>query len=156
MTHKMFTDSLTLLKQLRKRFCVLIPSNIFNSNNILQIKEFQINIQKPIQLKVIKALRYWMKYYWSQDFYKNKFMQLELEDWLNELYINNEANCIWISKLYSAVKKEYLRLKNINFDFQFASQMDILSSFNDINLNKNLNKMNIFLSKYSAEELADQ
>eukprot|EP01084_Bolivina_argentea_P271250 461475_1 len=60
MTHIMFTDSLTLMKQLRNRFFVPIPPDIWKYTDTQQIKQFQLNVQKIIQLKVIKALRDWM------------------------------------------------------------------------------------------------
>eukprot|EP01084_Bolivina_argentea_P166372 288843_1 len=122
MTHTMFTDSLTLLKELRKRFFVQIPQDILNSEDTQQIKEFQTNLQKRIQMKVIKALRHWMKHYWIYDFKdyrgRNRQVQTELKEWLNELTAYNELdkhniNCKWIPKIYSSVKKEYLRLRDM-------------------------------------------
>ena len=61
MTHEMFTDSLSLLKQLRKRFFVPIPQEYLqavSSEKGQLIRDFQQNVQKPIQLKSIKALRF--------------------------------------------------------------------------------------------------
>ncbi len=52
-THKTITDSVTLLKQLRRRFFVRIPRDIQNDENA--INSFGLNVQKSIQLKVINA-----------------------------------------------------------------------------------------------------
>ena len=60
------TDSLTLLKQLRRRFFVQIPREI--SSDPVAVTKFRKHVQKSIQLKVIKALRDWMKGYWDEDF----------------------------------------------------------------------------------------
>ena len=56
MTHRVFINSLTLLKQLRKRFFVPIPAEYLN--DLQKIQEFQNGVQKRIQLKVFKSLRY--------------------------------------------------------------------------------------------------
>ena len=125
MTHHMFTDSVTLMKQLRKRFFVPLPSELVEDNNVdLHVKEerirsFQSSVQKRIQLKVMKALRDWMKHYWAEDF--DEAVQEEVEEWLKELAVYNEldihnANCIWIRNWYQVLEKEYSRLKQVDWD----------------------------------------
>ena len=66
-THHTMTDSLSLLKQLRRRFfAVQIPREIRRDK--AAANRFRLHVQKSIQLKVIKALRDWMKRYWDEDF----------------------------------------------------------------------------------------
>ncbi len=155
MTHKMFTDSVTLLKQLKKRFFISIPNDILNTNDQNKILYFQNNIQKQIQLKVINALRDWMKYYFFEDLNKNEEILLQLEEWLIELSMYNKLNGCWVNKLYEIIKNEYLRLKSINFDMKLEKQINILDSDDFLNIKLERNDF-IKLSKFSSEELADQ
>eukprot|EP01084_Bolivina_argentea_P266544 452113_1 len=165
MTHKVFTDSLTLLKQFRKRFFVAVPPDIMKEP-IQEIREeritdFQTKVQKPIQLKVMNALRDWIKRYWSEDFHGNAEIQSELEEWLKELCVYNKldrmnASCVWISASYSLVHTEYIRQKQINWELKLKQQMNILSSlFEDVEVGDQKER-NACLGKLTAEELADQ
>jgi len=163
MTHKLFTESLTLLQQLRKRFFVPIPQEFIDKPEAEKkqlIHDFQSNVQKRIQLKVIKALRDWMKHYWSEDFHEKDQMQDELTEWLRELSVYNQleihnVNCLWVQKLYEAVKKEYIRLKNIDWKQELHIKMNILREFDDIEVPDNT-KIQKILTQSTAEELADQ
>merc|ERR1719361_3215081 len=74
--HKLFTNSLTLLRNLRRRFDVPIPPQIKGS--AVKVSEFRLNVEKRIQLKVIKSLRDWMKQYWG-DFLEDLEVQKELK-----------------------------------------------------------------------------
>eukprot|EP01084_Bolivina_argentea_P295901 509556_1 len=152
MTHKLFTDSLTLLKQLRKRFfvCARIPSAIL-ADGAEAVREFQTGVQKRIQLKVIKALRDWMKHYWAEDFMKNEAVQAELRSWLVELEaLCDDGSVNWISKLHTAVYKEYCRLKEMNWDAVLDAKLDIFSAYRQVSTD------NCDLNKCTAEEIADQ
>eukprot|EP01084_Bolivina_argentea_P020409 37942_1 len=159
MTHTMITDSLTLLKELRRRFFVPIPQNILNSQDTQQIKQFQTNVRKRIQLKVIHGLTEWMKHYWRYDFDGNEPVQTELQKWLNEMSNYNilekhnyNKNCTWVPKLYSDVKKQYLQLKSKNMELE--NKMNILCLFDDVDVRKK--NIDQFLSESTAQHLAEQ
>jgi len=159
----MFTDSLTLLKQLQDRFFVPIPQDILGIANPVDkqktIKEFQGTIQKRIQLKVMKALRDWMKKYWAEDFHNDDAVQNELQTWLKKLSVYNQLdihniNCVWIGPLYQAVKKEYTRSKQIDWDKRLKEKNDIMSLYKDVHIDPS--KINSVLSKTDSEDLAEQ
>jgi len=58
-----------LLQQLRQRFFESrLPQAIINDK--LKVKKWQEDVQKRIQLKVLKAVRDWMKKFWAEDFYQ--------------------------------------------------------------------------------------
>merc|ERR1719361_1769361 len=80
LTHKQFTTSVTLLKSLRRRFFVPTPVDIVGDAS--KVEEFRLNVEKRIQLKVIKSLRDWMKQYWEEDMVHDLKLQEELEEWL--------------------------------------------------------------------------
>lgn len=167
MTHKMFTDSLTLLKQLRKRFFVPIPPDILNMNGGAdqmekeeQIKSFQSGVQKRIQLKVIKALRDWMKRHWAEDFHGNERVLAELDEWLKELSVYHELDihnkgCVWIAQWSSVVNKESSRLRAVDWDKETERKADILRKYEHVDI-LDANKINSLLAKMTPEELADQ
>eukprot|EP01084_Bolivina_argentea_P271301 461593_1 len=123
--HKMFTNSITLLNTLRDRFFDSIPEDILNIQNTMdkdaKMREYQIQNQKRIQLKVIKCLRMWMKNYWYEDFNDNYKLKIELQKWLTKMSIYNELNeynknCKWIPIIYNAIEKEYLSQINSSID----------------------------------------
>jgi len=162
LTHKQFTNSLTLLKNLRRRFDVPIPNDIRNDK--LKIDEFRSNVQKRIQLKVIKSLRDWMKQYWDDDFLNDLEVQKELMAWLSdleELKNTKSSECPWIAPLSSMVSKEYERfkLKSPNQDKKLQQ-----IEYNRLNpktgIPKHLENVSIKkgfkLSNTTAEDLADQ
>merc|ERR1719242_2935458 len=136
MTHHMFTDSVTLLKQLRKRFFVPIPAELLEADDgdlhgkEERIRSFQTEVQKRIQLKVIKALRDWMKHYWAEDFEGNDEIQ--------------------------KVEKEYLRLKQVDWDRELEHKMNILAQYDDVVIPESEKSTTMLLTKSTAEELADQ
>ena len=70
-SHKQFCKSIDLLKQLKNRFFIKPPKDI-EINNKIELNEWKQNIEKKIQLKVIKILIDWIKLYWNQDFKHNK------------------------------------------------------------------------------------
>merc|ERR1711971_199333 len=112
LTHKQFTNSLTLLKNLRRRFDVPIPNDIRSDD--VKTNEFRQNVQKRIQLKVIKSLRDWMKTYWDDDFLHDLELQKELALWLADLRqcaASKQKECPWIAPLSNMVNKEYERFK---------------------------------------------
>eukprot|EP01083_Nonionella_stella_P204329 744967_1 len=112
LTHKQFTNSLCLLKNLRRRFNVPIPLDI--KNNEEKISEFRLNVEKRIQLKVIKSLRDWMKTYWDDDFLNDLEVQKELTSWIRDLHSlanNKQTECPWILPLVLIVEKEYEKFK---------------------------------------------
>merc|ERR1712113_728481 len=162
LTHKQFTTSLTLLKNLRRRFDVPIPNDIRNDN--LKINEFRLNVQKRIQLKVIKSLRDWMKTYWDEDFLNDLEVQKELISWLadlEELKIQKQTECPWIKPLSSMVSKEFERFKlkspnqarkleNIKL-FKLNPDSGIPQCLEHVSIKKGYK-----LSNTTAEDLADQ
>jgi len=115
-THKTMTDSLSLLKQLRTRFFVQIPREIAKDQNA--VKKFRLHVQKSIQLKVIKALRDWMKMYWDEDF-SSEFsengqeMQQEIVSWMEEIdrLPTNDPQRKRVKPLADVVLKEFERFK---------------------------------------------
>eukprot|EP01083_Nonionella_stella_P055943 147504_1 len=139
MTHKLFTDSLTLLKQLRKRFFMVSGANVV----------VEAGVKKRIQLKVIKALRDWMKHYWPEDFRDNEPVQQEIRSWLHELS-EYGSGVSWITKLTAAVHKEYCRLNEMDWDAILDAKLDIFSEYKDVEIK------DIDLNKCSSEEIADQ
>jgi len=162
LTHKQFTTSLTLLKNLRRRFDVPIPNDIRNDN--LKINEFRLNVQKRIQLKVIKSLRDWMKTYWDEDFLNDLEVQKELISWLadlEELKKQKQTECPWIKPLSSMVSKEFERFKlkspnqarkleNIKL-FKLNPDSGIPQCLEHVSIKKGYK-----LSNTTAEDLADQ
>jgi len=135
MTHKMFTDSLTLLKQLHKRFFVPIPPSLLQTDDKKAIREFQSGVQKRIQLKVIKALRDWMKQYWSEDFDNDQEVLGFLDEWLKELSVYNQLDihnvgCEWISKWFNVVHKEKQRLQALDWEQYRQDALDVMKIHN--------------------------
>jgi len=138
-----------------------------------RIRSFQSSVQKRIQLKVMKALRDWMKHYWAEDF--DEAVQEEVEEWLKELAVYNEldihnANCIWIRNWYQVLEKEYSRLKQVDWDSELENKMNILAQYDDVEVpggggggsgnggggDFDGNFLMKYLSKSTAEEVADQ
>ncbi len=115
-THKTITDSsVTLLKQLRRRFFVPIPRDLIQNGTEKDINNFKFNVQKSIQLKVINALRNWLKCYWDEDFSikyseNGQEMQTELGLWIGELdkIAQNDKQ---IAAVRDLVVKEFERFK---------------------------------------------
>lgn len=150
LTHKTFTDSLNLLKQLCRRFFVPIPEVMKNS---AAAKTFQISIQKSIQLKVIKALRTWLKQYWNTDFYNDTQMLDELREWMQDLKqysISSEAYCTWILPWYDTLMKEFLRFEQRG-NHQFIGHLQKVKNFDEVTIPKKFN-----IQQVTAEMLADQ
>ena len=161
LTHKQFTNSITLLKNLRRRFDVPIPNDIRDDKN--KISEFRLNVQKRIQLKVIKSLRDWMKQYWDEDFLNDLEVQKELNLWLEDLeQLRNKKNleCPWIGPLFNMVCKEYERfkLKSPNQEKKEREKLQYL--LNERGVPKHLESVSIKkgykLSNTTAEDLSDQ
>lgn len=109
-THRTMTDSLSLLKQLRRRFAVQIPAEMARDEAAVQ--KFRVHVQKSIQLKVVKALRDWMKLYWDEDFSRNlspngPAMLSEITRWLNDMRSDQDrARCKWLKPLADTVRNE--------------------------------------------------
>ena len=161
LTHKQFTNSLTLLKNLRRRFDVPIPNDIRNDEH--KINEFRLNVQKRIQLKVIKSLRDWMKSYWDADFLNDLEIQKELVAWLAELEqlsSSKSSECPWIAPLSSMVSKEYERFKLKSPNAAKKLQQEEMFALNENGVPKHLEsvvvKKGYKLSNTTAEDLADQ
>merc|ERR1712154_615274 len=79
-----------------------------------KIAEFRLNVEKRIQLKVIKSLRDWMKTFWDDDFLNDFDVQKELTLWIRDLDTlasSKQTECPWITPLASMVSKEYERFK---------------------------------------------
>eukprot|EP01084_Bolivina_argentea_P296571 510790_1 len=107
--HKTFSDSITVLKALKKRFFIPIPDNIQNDCN--KLDEFINNELKRIQLKSVKAVRDWMKYYWKEDWMNNNEMYDELTQWINQIKQNKMA-LKWSEPLAKAIEKIFVKYKN--------------------------------------------
>eukprot|EP01084_Bolivina_argentea_P220276 373346_1 len=173
-THKTITDSVTLLKQLRRRFFVPIPRDLIKNGDEKAINNFKILVQKSIQLKVINALRNWMKLYWDEDF-SIKFsetgeeMQTELGLWIGELdkiAINDSQ----IAAVRDLVVKEFERyklegnksknehIKRIKLEFDETDLFGLLSCLFPIMVEKEEDVLvsNIYIDKYSCIQFADQ
>ena len=156
LTHKLFTNSVTLLKQLRRRFDVPIPNDLRDDE--LKIKDFRSNVQKRIQLKVIKASRDWMKNYWHEDFAQNPQLQEELKAWLSDLEqlkATLATECPWIAPLSAALSKEYQRLKSSNNKLSNDNKLDpktgVPKYLEYVSIKKGYG-----LSNSTAQELAEQ
>merc|ERR1719361_2378252 len=159
LTHKQFTNSLTLLKNLRRRFDVPIPNDIRSDD--VKTNEFRQNVQKRIQLKVIKSLRDWMKTYWDDDFLHDLELQKELALWLADLAQQSkqkQRQCPWIAPLSNMVNKEYERfkLKSPNQSaranaLKFSPKTGVPTSLERVPIKKGYK-----LSSTTAEDLADQ
>merc|ERR1719334_2407317 len=135
LTHKTFTDSITLLRQLHKRFFVPIPPSLLQTDDKAKIREFQSGVQKRIQLKVIKALRDWMKQYWCEDFDDDKDVLSFLDEWLKELSVYNQLDihnvgCEWISKWFNVVHKEKQRLQALDWEQYRQDALDVMKIHN--------------------------
>merc|ERR1712228_593689 len=160
LTHKQFTNSVTLLKNLRRRFDVPIPADIRSDD--CKTNEFRQNVQKRIQLKVIKSLRDWMKTYWDDDFLHDLELQKELRLWLLDLSQQNKEKskeCPWIAPLSAMVNKEYERFKlkspNQNNPRSQAIKFNIETGI-PLVLERVPIKRGYKLSSTTAEDLADQ
>jgi len=182
-THKTITDSLTLLKQLKRRFFVPIPRDI--QSDIKQVTAFKNNVQKSIQLKVINALRHWMQLYWDEDF-STKYsengeeMQHELSVWIDALHALTETDksCPWVKPLAKAINKEFERskaqeaneenesdnkLQLTRIRLQIDENCDSLLQYilpmmsdDSIELPRNMKVKQNMLSMENAEEIANQ
>jgi len=122
------------------------------------------NVQKRIQLKVIKSLRDWMKTYWDEDFLNDLEVQKELISWLadlEELKKQKQTECPWIKPLSSMVSKEFERFKlkspnqarkleNIKL-FKLNPDSGIPQCLEHVSIKKGYK-----LSNTTAEDLADQ
>eukprot|EP01083_Nonionella_stella_P318050 1160617_1 len=115
-THKTITDSVSLLKQLKKRFFVAIPRELANDE---EVKEFREGVQKLIQLKVIKALRDWMKKYWEEDFsttYSDDGHQMyeEVSKWIRQIRETaaSDSAAKWMKPWADTLLKEFERFKD--------------------------------------------
>ena len=151
LTHKMYTDSLTLMRQLRKRFMVELPK--YHDRSQAAIDDFYKNIAKPIHLRCVKILRDWIKNYWSQDFDGNKELQKELNVWLNDMKSYNEINEYdkdnkYMKLLHTTVEKEMRRM--------MSSTMDTDEKSNDDPKDMVSNKDKELIDNCTAEEIADQ
>ena len=156
LTHKMFTDSVDLMKRLRKRFMIPIPYEILQiidkKEKEQKIEEYQIQVLKIIHLKTIKTLRDWIRHYWMEDFHENKELQKELREWMldmanyDKLDIYNNK-CVWITKLYNAMDKILKRQKVDAMEHK--SNEEYKAAMSD-ELTRNL------FEKSTAEALADQ
>merc|ERR1712228_505353 len=146
-----------------------------------KVMEFQNKIQKSIQLKVIKALRDWMKLYWDEDFSlkyseNGEQMQQELSLWIQELEKTSNSESKWIAPLTKTVNKEFNRYKTNNekdddknpqlkriklnidkdiepFDLLRAVIPNIMVGNQDIVIPKNYSSI---LNKLDSEHIADQ
>eukprot|EP01084_Bolivina_argentea_P215178 365295_1 len=110
LTHKLFTDSVSLLRALKNRFFVSIPDDIRQDEQ--RVIEFQTHVAKRVQLRMVKALRDWMKYHWKDDFRENEQLKQELNEWINELIGYKDLNpvnihCTWMDKLHQILHKEF-------------------------------------------------
>jgi son of sevenless-like protein len=144
LTHRTFTDSLTIIRILRKRFFVPVPLNIRTDPQKAQ--EFRQTVQKSVHLKVIKNLRNWLKSFWDEDFANDEAIQLELRDWLLEMKKHGmETN--YMDKLAGVVLNEFERYL-ANGNPKLGKPMKDYSS---IEPNSKLQIKNL-----KAEDLADQ
>jgi len=161
LTHKQFTNSLTLIRNLRRRFDVPIPNDIRNDEN--KINEFRLNVQKRIQLKVIKSLRDWMKTYWDEDFLNDLEVQKELMEWLrelDELKVTKSKECPWIAPLASMVTKEFERFKLKSPNQMRKEEREMFLVDRDTGVPRFLATVSLKkapkLSNVTAEDLAEQ
>merc|ERR1719361_3263735 len=127
-----------------------------------RIQEFQASIAKRIQLKVIKALRDWMKGFWAEDFLDDKGVQEEVEEWLKELKVYNEVdvdavNCVWMSQWAQVVEGEYRRLKSMDWKRKLDLKWNgsLLQQFDDVPVDVD-KQSRYLLERSSGEEVADQ
>ena len=123
-THRTMTDSLTMLKQLRRRFAVQLPPQIHNDHAATQ--KFRVHVQKSIQLKVVKALRDWMKMYWDEDFSRNLSqngvaMQQEITKWIDHMHSQQDPRCKWLKPLADTVQNELSRNKQRDDELESTS-----------------------------------
>lgn len=117
--HKKFTTSKEVIKHLKRKFMAPIPNDLIIMNDIdkdKKIEEFQKDILKPTQLKVIKVLREWMKKYWMEDFDKNEQLQHELDEWMVQIKDYNDygeynKKCKWVPILYRKIEQELKRFR---------------------------------------------
>jgi hypothetical protein len=154
LTHKTFTDSLTLLKLLHRRFFLPIPNDMLGDYD--RTKQFQVTIQKRIQLKVIKAVRGWMKQYFATEFLGDDAMLNEMRSWLKEMreYSNSrevQDYCSWVLPLYDTVKKEFQRFQQKGHECARRAYAQPLKNFDHVVIPKKIN-----IAQLSAEMLADQ
>eukprot|EP01083_Nonionella_stella_P014752 41350_1 len=158
LTHKQFTTSLNLLKNLRRRFSVPIPQDIRNDD--AKIAEFRLNVEKRIQLKVIKSLRDWMKSYWDEDFLNDLEVQQELTQWFAEIEQQQSQECPWIAPLSKMVTKEYdrFKMKSPNQDRKQQREQEMKldpSTGVPVALQEIQIKKGFKLSSTTADDLAD-
>merc|ERR1719206_1004704 len=181
-THKTITDSVTLLQHLKQRFFVAIPRDIAHDANA--VKHFRVHVQKSIQLKVVKALRDWMKQFWDEDFSlkyakQGEIMQAELALWVDEIdeLAREASESKWLQPLANTVRKEFERFKvkgaqaNPNFDDKVtkrvrlgellsedeSGEVNLIDAILPVRVDENVVvPEGLRLSSLSPEELADQ
>ena len=98
----------TLLKALRRRFFVPVPVDIVGDS--VKVQEFRLSVEKRIQLKVVKALRDWMNWYWEEDMSYNEELQKELSLWLKEMErvaTEKLTEYPWKSQWLTVVQRQY-------------------------------------------------
>lgn len=146
--HKTITDSLMLMRQLRRRF-FNIPIPMEFRNNVSKVKEYRKTVQKCIQLKVIKSVRDWLKHYWMEDFADDEAVQNELHAFINEMeQHSSNIDTPWITSLAAVVAKEFERYLEKGVS---ALNLDAETMFDRVIIPSKFNINNL-----SAEDYADQ
>ena len=98
----------SLLRSLRKRYFVAIPGDIRDSGDKNKIADFQENVQKRIQLKVLKALKDWMKTYWELDFGNNEELRNEVLSFVEQME-KKQDECPWNLKFAQMIKNDFTK-----------------------------------------------
>jgi len=148
MTHVLYSDSLSLLRALRKRYFVAIPGDIRDSGNKDKIAEFQEKVQKKIQLKVLKALKDWMKTYWESDFGNNEELRKEVLSFVDQME-KKQDECPWNTKFAQMIKNDFTKYCN-----RGGPRRSSTKKLDNVTLPKGYDITN--MKKIKAEEFADQ
>ncbi|ETO37008.1 Ras guanine nucleotide exchange factor [Reticulomyxa filosa] len=108
MCYKEFSTAEKLIKELKRRFFMVIPNEIREDEK--KLEDFKEKTMKPIQLNVVKNLRNWMKLYWEEDFANDEKVAQVLESWIKQMQMDSKQFS-WNGLLADAVQNEYKRYK---------------------------------------------
>ena len=152
MTHKSFTDSVTLLRHLKKRFFLPMPVDIKKDKQ--KIIEWRSKVQRNVDLKVINSLKHWMKQFWFQDFNNNLKLQKELKYFIKQMENETTIETKWMGVLAKTLNDELNRYINNTKNGTLINDElidDMKERYNDIIKPKKFRIENL-----NPEDLSDQ
>ena len=125
-----------------------IPGDIRDSGDKQKIQDFQENVQKRIQLKVLKALKDWMKTYWELDFGNNEELRNEVLSFVEQME-KKQDECPWNLKFAQMIKNDFTK-----YCERGGPRRSSGKKLDNVSLPKNFDITN--MKKVKSDEFADQ